>query len=396
MTIIEQSYAPVRLYPRLAILAVGLFVVATNAFVIAGLLPSIARSLGVNASDVSYSITYYSVVVAVVAPAVSILFPRVSRTTLMALGLVLVGLGTVLAAAAPDLLLFTLGRIIAAFGGAALVPAATAAAAMLASPERRGRAIAFVAVGFTAAAAFGAPLGTAVAAVGGWRVPLFALATLAVLTAGAVAVFVRRVPISEPVSVRRRFAILADPRVTLSLITTLFAVSAFNAVYIFSSTVTAAATGGSGSLLALLLLSFGVAGIGGNLIAGPLTDRFGSRSIATAFLGLMVVALALLPVFSTSLVGTAVLFAFWGITANAALLPVQHRLVAIDPKTSVIALSWYSTAMYAGIALAPPLGAAAVQIGGGELVPLFGAAVSVLALIAFPLGWARRRAVRPA
>jgi DHA1 family inner membrane transport protein len=390
MTTIEQSYAPQRLYPRLAILAAGLFVVGTNAFVIAGLLPSIARSLGVNASDVSYSITYYSVVVAVVAPAVSIVFPRVSRTTLMAVGLVLVGLGTVLAASAPDLLLFTLGRIIAAFGGAALVPAATAAAAMLASAERRGRAIAFVAVGFTAAAAFGAPLGTAVAAVGGWRLPLFALAALAVVVAAAIALLVRRVPIGEPVSVRRRFATLANPRLALALLATLFVVSGFNAVYIFSSSVVRAATGGSGTLLAVLLLVFGVAGIAGNIMGGRLTDRLGNRTVGTVFLGIQIVALALLPVVATSLVATAVLFAIWGLSANAALLPVQHRLIEVDPATSGIALSWYSTAMYAGIALAPPLGASAVQLGGGELVPVFGAVAVILSLVAFQLGWVRR------
>jgi predicted MFS family arabinose efflux permease len=393
MTTIEQSYPP-RLYPRLAILAVGLFVVATNAFVIAGLLPSIAASLGVQADDVSYSISYYSIVVAVAAPAISILLPRMSRTTLMAVGLVLVSLGTVVAALAPDLLVFTAGRIVAAFGGAALVPAATAAAAALAPVERRGRAIAFVAVGFTAASAFGAPLGTALAVAGGWRMPLLALAVLAALASVAVAVFVRGVPLGAAVSVRRRFAILADPRILLTLGSVLLLVCGFNAVYIFSSAVTAQATGGSASLLAFLLLVFGVSGVVGNLVAGRLTDRFGNRWIAGLFLLLQLLSLALLPFVAGSLVGTAVLFAVWGASANAATLPVQHRLIEIDPATSGIALSWYSTAMYAGIAIAPPLGAAAFRLGGGELVPEFAAVAIVLALVVFQLGLLRSRRAR--
>jgi predicted MFS family arabinose efflux permease len=390
MTTIEQSYPP-RLYPRLAILAVGLFVVATNAFVIAGLLPSIAASLGVRADDVSYSISYYSIVVAVAAPAVSILLPRMSRTTLMAVGLVLVSLGTLIAALAPDLLVFTAGRIVAALGGAALVPAATAAAAALAPVERRGRAIAFVAVGFTAASAFGAPLGTALAAAGGWRMPLLALAVLAALASVAVAVFVRGVPLGAAVSVRRRFAILANPRILLTLGSVLLLVCGFNAVYIFSSAVTAQATGGSASVLAFLLLVFGVSGVVGNLVAGRLTDRFGNRWIAGLFLLLQLLSLASLPLVASSLVGTAVLFAVWGASANAATLPVQHRLIEIDPATSGIALSWYSTAMYAGIAIAPPLGAAAFRLGGGELVPEFAAVAIVLALVVFQLGLLRSR-----
>jgi predicted MFS family arabinose efflux permease len=383
------------LYPRLAILAVGLFIVGTNGFLIAGLLPSIAKSLHVHASDVSYSITFYAVVVAIASPLVSILLPRVSRTTLMASGLVLVLVGTVVAAAAPTLLVFTLGRIVAAFGGAALVPPATATAAILASPEKRGRAIAFVAVGFTAAVAFGAPLGTAIASVGGWRLPLFALACLAGLTAIAVAVFVRRIPLGEPVSARRRFGILRDPRILLVLVTTLLAVGGFNIVYIFSSAVTADATGGSTSLLALLLLVFGVFGIAGNSAAGPLTDRFGNRTIAIVVFAVLVLSLIGVALVAHSLIAVAIVFAIWGVSSNAVSLPVQHRLVEIDPATAGVSLSWFSTALYGGIAIAPPLGALALRLGGPDLVPLFGAAAAALALVAFLIGSTLRRSAGP-
>jgi DHA1 family inner membrane transport protein len=390
MTTAEQSYAH-RLYPRLAILAVGLFIVGTNGFMIAGLLPEIAHTLHVQASDVSYSITWYAIVVAVASPVVSILLARMSRTTLMSLGLVLVFLGTVVAAAAPTLLVFTLGRVIAALGGAALVPPATATAAVLAAPERRGRAIAFVGVGFTAAIAFGAPIGTAIAGIGGWRVPLFGLAALAGLTAIAVAIFVRHIPLGAPISARRRFAILRDPRILLALITTLFVVSGFNIVYIFSSAVTSVATSGSASLLALLLLVFGVAGIGGNTAAGPLTDRFGNRRVAIGVFALLIASLVAIVFVSHSLVATAVVFAIWGVSSNAISLPVQHRLVEIDPAAAGIAISWFSTALYAGIAIAPPLGALALGLGGANLVPLFGAGAAALALVAFLLGFATRR-----
>ncbi|MGG7510023.1 MFS transporter [Plantibacter sp. YIM 135249] len=395
MRSVEQSYSAPRLYPRLAVLAAGLFVVGTNAFVIAGLLPSIAATLGVHAGDVSYSITFYSIVVAVAAPAISILLPRLSRTTLMATGMVLVAIGTLIAAAAPDLLAFTVGRILAALGGAAIVPAATAAAAALAPAERRGKAMAFVAIGFAASTAFGAPLGTAIAGVGSWRLPLFALAGLAALVAVTVSLFVRNVPLGEPISIRRRFAILRDPRMLLTLASTTLVVCGFNTVYIFSSTVTHTTTGGSASLLAILLLAFGVAGIGGNLIAGPLIDRFGNRIVATVFHGAQVVLLAVLPFVLGSFVDTVILFALWGVTANAAQLPIQHRLVEIDPLTSGIALSWNSTAMYIGIALAPPLGSVAVGFGGGGfLVPIFGAIALALALAAFHIGAWRRPAPR--
>lgn len=392
MTSIEQSYVP-RLYPRLAILAVGLFIVGTNGFVIAGLLQQIADTLGVQAGDVSYSITFYALIVAVLAPAVSISLAQVSRTTLMAVGLVIVGVGTVIAASAPNVEFFTAGRIVAAFGGAALVPAATASAAMMSTPERRGRAIAFVAVGFTAATAFGAPLGTAIASFSDWRVPMYGIAGLAFLTAGAVALFVCDVPIGTAVGLRRRFAILAQPRVIVALVATLLAVCGFNIVYIFSGAITAPARDGSGSALALLLLIFGVMGILGNTLAGRLTDRFGNLRVGVIALVLDAVLLALFPFVITNFAVTAVLFGLWGVAVNAATLPLQHRLVEIDPATSAIALSWYSTALYGGIALASLLGAAALALGDAQYVPFVGAGVTALAAVSFLLGWARRLTV---
>jgi DHA1 family inner membrane transport protein len=391
MTSIEPSYSAHGYYPRLILLAVGLFVVGTNAFVIAGLLPDIATTLGVQPSDVSYSITFYAIVVAIAAPAISILVPRFSRTSLMSLGLLLISAGTVIAALAHTMELFTIGRVIAAVGGAALVPAATAAAAALAPAASRGKAIAFVALGFTAATALGSPIGTAIGAVGGWQLPLYAVAGLALALAGAIALFVREIPIAPPTSLARRFSALKDPRILMALLATLFVTTGFNTAYIFSAGVTATATGGSGTLLAILLFTYGVAGTVGNLGAGALTDRLGNRQTASLFLAVQVIALVALPFLSWSYLATAIIFAVWGLSAFASVPPIQHRLVAIDPATSALSLSWYTTAMYAGIAIAPPLGAAALSIGGNQLVPFFGAGAVVLALVIFQVGYLAKR-----
>lgn len=387
MTIIEQSYR--RSSPALVVLALGLFVVGTNAFVIAGLLPQIAETLQTSAAAVSVSITTYSLVVAVAAPAISILLPRVPRSALMAAGLALFSVGTAAAAAAPDLGWFLAGRTFSGIGGAALVPTATAAAASLAAPEKRGRALALVGAGFTLATAVGSPLGTALGGVAGWRFALWCVVALGVVLTALIPVLVRRVPLAPPASLKRRLAALADLRVLALLATTVFMIAGFNIVYIFSSAVTRASTGGAGPLLAALLLAYGAAGVVGNVVAGPLTDRFGSRRVATAALIGQVVALVVLPFVEASFAASAVVFALWGVTAFAMAIPVQHRLVHLDPASSALVLSWYSTAMYVGIAIAPPIGAVALGAGGAEAVPVAGAVVTVAALAAFLLSFAR-------
>jgi DHA1 family inner membrane transport protein len=389
MTSVKQSYQGTT--GKLVLLALALFVAATNAFVIAGLLPDIATALGATPAGVSYSITSYALVVAVASPLVSIALARVSRTLLMTAGLAVFALGTAIATAGDTLPLFFLGRSLSGLGAAALVPTATAAAAALAAPERRGRALALVGAGFTLATAVGAPLGTALGGAAGWQLPMWILVGAGAALAAVLPFAVRDVPISPPVPLRQRLAPLADRRILAPLGTTLLMVAAFNVVYIFSATVTGAATGGSSTLLAALLLAYGLAGIVGNVVAGPMSDRFGSRTTAVLALGGQSAALVALALVAGSYAGSMVVFAVWGVAAFAMTIPIQHRLVAVAPQAAGISLSWFSTAMYLGIAVAPPLGAAALAAGGPAALPIAGALASAAALAVFLGGFARRR-----
>ncbi|MGA0568492.1 MFS transporter [Rathayibacter sp. KR2-224] len=389
MTVIEQSYRGSTL--RLLLLALGMFMVGTNAFVIAGLLPHIARDLDASQASVSYSITLYALIVAVASPAVAIGLSRVPRWALMAAGALLFCIGAGVAAASTSLEVFVVGRVIAALGGAALVPTATAVAAALVPAERRGRALAIVGAGFTFSVAIGSPLGTEFGTLFGWRMPMWCLVVMGVVVAVAIVPLFRGVAHPAAVSLRQRVRPLADARVLATLGAALFVTTGFNVVYIFSAGVTSAATGGSGALLAVLLLAYGVAGVVGNVFAGPLTDRYGSRGIATIALAVQIAALLALAALAWSFAASIAIFAVWGAVASAASIPVQHRLVAIEPVQAQQTLAWYSTAMYLGIAVAPPLGNASLALGGPWLVPVTGAAVSATALVLFLAGHLTRR-----
>jgi predicted MFS family arabinose efflux permease len=392
MTNIERYVIPGLLRIRLGLLAACLFVVGTNGFVIAGLLPQVAHDLGVAPQTVGGTITAYAIVVAVAAPAASIVLVRTPRTVVLTGGVLFVGVGTVVAVTAGGFGGFLLGRIVAALGGAALVPAATAAAPTVLPPEHRGRALAIAGLGFTLAVAVGSPLGTALASVGGWRLALGVLAGLALLLAIAVALVVRGVPEPPRIPVAARFAPLADGRVVLLLIAMALATASFNIVYIYSSTVTATATGGSGVRLSVLLLVYGAAGAVGTAVAGRLTDRRGSTPVAIAALIGQAAVLVLLALVAASFVLDLPVFALWGIAAFAVVVPVQHRLVGLDPAAAGIVLSWYSTAMYVGIGIAPVLGGTALALGASA-VPLAGAVTALLALAAYLIG-VRVRAAR--
>lgn len=387
----RPARGPAPLTVQLALLSFGTFIVGTNGFIIAGLLPDIAETLETTPSGVGISITVYAAVVAVLAPTFATVLARVPRTGLIAAGLVVTGVGTELTAVADDLPLFVLGRAVAGVGGAAIVPTAVAAAALMVPVARRGRAIAIVMLGFTLSTALGSPLGTAIAHLGGWRLPLTGVAVLSGIAAIVVALVIRGAPIGPALSFVRRFSVLAEPRILFALLSTVFTIAGFNVAYIFSSTFTVDATGGSGALLAVLLLIYGVGGIFGNQLAGRLTDRYGNRIVASILMVTHVGILALMPLAEPSFAALAAVFLVWGFAAFGTGIPVQHRLASVDPDRASVAVSWYSTAVYVGIAIAPLIGGFALDVVGPSEVP-HAAAISVLvAALLFQIGYLVRR-----
>jgi predicted MFS family arabinose efflux permease len=141
---------------------------------------------------------------------------------------------------------------------------------------------------------------------------------------------------------------------------------------------------------------YGFAGVIGNLLAGPMTDRYGSRHIAVIALVCVAVLLGILPLTVWSLPLCIMIFAIWGLVAAGTSVPVQHRLVVLDPDTAAVTLSWNSTAMYVGIALSPPLGNLAIGLGGPLLTPVAGALCVLVALGCFLVGLLPRRHPAPA
>jgi DHA1 family inner membrane transport protein len=385
-----------RTYLKLALLSAGLFLTGTNAFVIAGLLPTLAEAFDTTRASVGYSITVYALVIAMAAPAASILLGRISRTTLIVSGLILMAIGIFITAMASTIEVFIVGRAIGALGGAVLVPTSTAAGPALLPPRRVATAIAVVTLGFSLATAVGAPAGTALAAAYGWRAPFFIIAGLAVLLAVLVALVVRSVPIPPVASIRQRLRPLRDARVSLGLVSTLLLILGFNIVYLFSASVAEGSTGGSGGLLALLLLAFGLGSVVGNVVAGPITDRFSARKTFTVLVILQIVILVLITLIGGTFWIEVVLFAFWGATALGATIPIQHRLATIDRATTGLTLSWFTSAQYLGIAIAPVVATTAAGLAGASLIPVAGAVVLAVCIITFRLGFTRKTSsIRP-
>lgn len=149
-------------------LALAMFAVGTDGFVIAGLLPQIAADLRVDVAVAGQLVTVFALVFAVSAPILGALTSGVDRRTALFVALGIFVVGNVATAIAPTYETVISARAVTAIGAGGIGAAAFSAAAAIAPEARRGRALAFVMGGLTLAIAFGLPTGTLIGGAG-WR-----------------------------------------------------------------------------------------------------------------------------------------------------------------------------------------------------------------------------------
>ncbi|MES9521945.1 MFS transporter [Streptomyces capoamus] len=335
-----------------AVLALGSFAMGTDSFVLAGILPQIAGGLHVSTGAAGQTITAFALTYGLAAPFLAVLTSRLPRKPLLAAALGLFVLANLASAAAPNLALLLVARVAAGLGAALYTPNASAAAAALAGPARRGRALSVILGGLTVGTVFGVPVGTAIGQHMSWQASLVFVAAVGALALLGV-LLVLPVPPTTPLG--QRIAVLANRRVVAMVVFMLLASGASIMVYTYTATVLAQIAHIRGTTLSAALLAWGVGGIFGSFGSGLLTDRLGAACTLTCAILLLIVTLALLTV-CTSIVPAIIVMGLNGAAGWAVSTPNNHRLTALVPTLPGVVISFNSSGIYLGQALGAALG----------------------------------------
>ncbi len=380
-------------------LALATFAIGTEAFVIAGLLSTIAGDLQVSLAATGQLVTIYALTYAVGSPLLAVAFNNIDRRTLLALALCSFVAANLLAAIAATFSVLLVSRMLMAVSAGLCMPTALAVSVAVASPERRGRAIALVTSGLTVATVLGVPFGTYIGYSVGWRATFVMVAVLgAVALAGLLFGLPRGLP-RNTATLRERIAVARHGAVLHALaITVLWSLGAFT-VFTYLS-VPLRGLGFGATEISLGLLVFGVAAAIGNMLGGTLSDRAGPIPTGTISLTVLALVLALQsaalkfappdlarPLFLCLIFGQGL--AGWTFyTAQVA------SIVQIEPKTSMIALSLNASALYLGIAIGGAVGGLVLSVAGPTDLGWVGAAGIVAALV-LQLARSRQERLKP-
>lgn len=364
---------------RLLPLAIGTFAVGTDAFVIAGILPGIARELHISQSAAGQLVTLFAIAYAVGSPILSVLAAPLPRRGVLLLGLSIFTIANLASAVSPGYTVLAVTRICAACGAGLYTPNASAAAVASVSPHRRGAALALVFGGLTAADVLGVPLGTFLGSAFGWRATLLFVALLGILAGVGVAVLLRELPPSTATSMDARICLVGDRGVLGALLVIVVAMAGGFTFYTYIAAILDAIAGGHVAAhdLTYFLLVAGVSGVAGGRLGGWLADRFRSGAVLTASLVAMAAGLLLFPLLASSFTGVVVAMVLYGLTGTLITVPNQHRLVSLAPGAVPEVMSLNASALYLGIALAGVVGGALLSTFGAAALP-FAAGCTVL------------------
>ena len=345
-------------------LALGGFALGTGEFASMGLLPNIARDVGVAVPEAGLAISAYALGVVVGAPVIAAVSAKAGRRAML-IGLMLAfALANVMTAVSPGFRVLLVARFLAGLPHGAYFGFAALAAASMAPPNGRAKAVGRVMLGLSAANVVGVPLATWAGQWLGWRAAFALVVAIALATAALSRLCLAAMPAHELASPLRELGGLRRPQLWLTLGITAVGFGGLFAVYSYITPTLVQVTGVAEATVPLFLILSGVGMVAGSLFGGWLADRGLLRAIGL-MLGLDMLVLLAIPVVAHWPVPMAAALFLMGFSALALAPALQTRLMDVAGPSQGIAASLNHSAFNTANALGAWLGGMTVAAGFG-------------------------------
>ncbi len=355
-------------------LFIAAFAFGSTEFVVAGVLPELARGLGVSIPAAGYLVTAYAAGIAIGGPVMTVLTNDVSRKKLLVAVGVVFTLGQLACALAPGFASMLAIRVVVAVAHGVFFGAAMVVAVRLVSEEKRGMAVAFVLAGLTVSNILGVPAGTAIGALFGWRATFWTMFALGIFATGAILVLLPRTggPDVRPVGLMREVAVLRRQQVWSSLIVMLMLMVGQFVPFTYIAPMLHEVTGVSAATVPWFLLLNGLGATAGVFVGGRLAGWKLMPSLIV-LLAIQAVVLSAMYAFSPHPLPMAVVVCLWGCTSFAIGTPIQTRILTWTADGPNLASSLIPSGFNIGIALAASIGSMLLTAGYGyRSLPVLG------------------------
>lgn len=344
----------------IAMLALAGFVIVTTEFLIIGMLPGMARDLGISISDAGLLVTLFAFTVMLFGPPLTAMLSHLDRKKTFVAILLIFAASNALAAVSTNVWLLAFARFIPALALPVFWGTASETASLMAGPSQAGKAVARVYLGISAAMLFGIPLGTLFADAVGWRGAFWALTVMSLLMALLLWMSMPSIAKTAKVGLAKQAKILSDPQFIVNLLLSILVFTAMFTAYTYLADTLERIALIAPAQVGWWLMGFGAVGLIGNGLGGRYVDRSPLGSTIVFALLLAIGMTATVPAAGSIPLLCAVLLV-WGI-AHTALFPIcQIRVMKTAPHAQALAGTLNVSAANAGIGLGSVIGGLTIE-----------------------------------
>lgn len=363
--------------------ALGGFGIGTTEFVSMGLLSLIAQDYGMTEEHAGRIIAAYALGVVVGAPLITTLTGWVPRRRLLLLLMAFFVAGNFLTILATNYGFLLLARFISGLPHGAFFSVSGLCVAALAPPGQRGRALALVGVGFSAATIGGVPFAQWLGQVIHWKAAYGVVVAAGVVTLVALWRYMPHMTEMKPTSPLTELGALARSQVWLTLAMGTVGFGGMFAVYTYISWTMTDPTRAAmpASYIPIVLAAYGGGGLAGNLFGGWLADRNLELGIGFTLLCISSVMVGFYFASASAVVGTVV-FGGIGFLGSALVPQLQIRLMDVAGRAQTLAAALNHSALNLANAAGAAVGGAVIAAGYSYATPaLAGAAMAAVSMV---------------
>ncbi|MCT5700993.1 MFS transporter [Pseudomonas aeruginosa] len=341
------------------LIALGAFALGMASYVTAGLIPMIEASFAVSVAVAAQLVTAFTLAYGLGSPIFVALTPahRQRAGLLLALGLFVIA--NAASALAESFTVLMVWRAIAGIGAGVYLAMGIGASAAVSNPERRGKAIAIIMGGMASGVVLGVPLSLLIAEQLGWQAALWLVTLLGLVAFFGLLLKLPSLPAATATTLGQKLAILGDGHVLVILLVSLLAAIASLGMYTFIAPLLADPAYGAVRSVTPYLWVWGIGGVLGSFLIGPLVDRIKGPVLTFAIMLILAVSLFVLPLtaaLSTWLVMLPI--ALWGAVGWALQVPQNNELILARQAQGDgnLAIALNESALYLGSAIGAAAG----------------------------------------
>jgi len=369
---------------RVYILAISTVIVGLVELIVGGILPVIAKDLGVSIAAAGQLITIFAIVFALSGPVLLSVTARVERKRLYILSLIVFLLGNLFTYMSPNFSFVMISRVITAMSAALITVLSLTITTRIVKREDRVKALGLIYMGISSALVLGIPIGIIVTKFFNWRTIFLGIALLTIVAIILIQLFIQPLPARQTHSVKEQIKALGNKKLAGAHFTTIFILAGHYTLYAYFAPFLEQRMQFTEYWISLTYFIFGLAAVSGGALGGIIANKLGSVRTLFSFISLFFLTLLFVPhaTFHPGVFFITVMV--WGILSWGHSPPTQDYLIEADPQHSDIHQSINNSSIQVGIALGSALGGIALnKTDSFTMTASLGAIIISFAFISF-------------